>query len=84
MARRSCGAEKARQTLPDLISRARRGETTIITRHGRPCAAIVPIGEVQAERRAPSILTLEGSAKGKGYWGADPADWIDRMRDEWK
>ena len=38
------GAEEARNELRDLLTAAEKGRATIITRHGRPVAALVPIG----------------------------------------
>ena len=46
------GAEEARNQLPDLLEAAEKGRSTIITRHGRPVAALVPIeatGKLAAE-----------------------------------
>ena len=37
------GAEEARNQLPDLLAAAEQGRSTIITRHGRAVAALVPI-----------------------------------------
>ncbi len=53
-------ARTARSRLGDLIDRALRGETTVITRHGKEVAAVVPAGalrrlrllEDEADRRA--------------------------------
>ena len=47
------GAEEARNELPDLLAAAEKGRATIITRHGRPVAALVPIGAVR-RRRSPA------------------------------
>jgi antitoxin (DNA-binding transcriptional repressor) of toxin-antitoxin stability system len=33
------GAEEARKQLPELLDAAEKGESTVITRHGRPVAA---------------------------------------------
>jgi prevent-host-death family protein len=38
------GAEEARNQLPHLLDAAEKGESTIISKHGRPVAALVPIG----------------------------------------
>jgi prevent-host-death family protein len=81
------GAEEARKTLPTLLERAERGQATIITRHGRRVAAIVPIGQYDAyvnslqrsEQR--SLLPLRGS--GVGLWGEDSTRTIRELRDEW-
>jgi prevent-host-death family protein len=35
--------EEARAQLPDLLTAAEQGQSTIITRHGKPVAALVPI-----------------------------------------
>ena len=76
----SRGAEEARQQLPAILSAAASGRTTIITRHGRSVAAVVPASAVQ--RRVPvSLLALAGT--GSGMWGRGSACTIARMRDEW-
>ncbi|MGH8115313.1 MAG: type II toxin-antitoxin system prevent-host-death family antitoxin [Rhodanobacteraceae bacterium] len=76
----SKGAEEARQQLPAILSAAESGRTTIITRHGRSVAAVVPASAVN--RRAPaSLLALAGT--GRGMWGRASARTIARMRDEW-
>jgi len=81
------GAEEARNTLPALLELAERGQATIITRHGRRVAAIVPIdqyeGYLDALRRSQqrSLLPLSGS--GVGLWGEDSTQTIRKLRDEW-
>ena len=45
------GAEEARNRLPDLLEAAEKGRSTIITRHGRPVAALVPLDEYAATGR---------------------------------
>lgn len=80
------GAEEARNTLPALLDLAERGEPTVISRHGRPVAAIVPIALYEAIQRAQqpkqrSLLSLSGS--GVGLWGEDSTRTIREMRDEW-
>lgn len=76
----SKGAEEARQQLPAILSAAESGRTTIITRHGRSVAAVVPAAAVK--RRNPvSLLALAGT--GRGMWGRNSARAIAEMRDEW-
>jgi prevent-host-death family protein len=75
------GAEEARNELPDLLAAAERGRSTIITRHGRPVAALVPIGACDAAVRQPSLLPLQGS--GRGLWGKNSTQTIRRLRREW-
>ena len=79
---RRVGSEYARQHLAELLERAARGETTIVTRREAPLAAIVPLeAMVTEEAGAPSILALSGS--GAGLWGDDPAAWVADAREEW-
>jgi antitoxin (DNA-binding transcriptional repressor) of toxin-antitoxin stability system len=76
----SKGAEQARQQLPAILAEAALGRTTLITRHGRTVAAVVPASAVNAAKPA-SLLALAGT--GKGLWGKDSTRAIDRLRDEW-
>lgn len=75
------GAEEARQQLPAILAAAAAGQTTVITRHGREIAAVVPAAAVKTARPA-SLLALAGS--GRALWGADSRKTIARLRDEWK
>lgn len=81
MAKKSYGAEEARTKLPELLDRAHRGESTLITKHGRPFAAVVPAAKTLAVRPRLKLMTLAGS--GKGLWGKSSAKTIARLRDEW-
>lgn len=78
---RSVGAEHARQNLPELLDRARDGEVTIITKRGRPYAALVPVDRISPERPAASFAALAGS--GSGLWSDDPTEYVRRIREEW-
>jgi len=76
------GAEQARNQLPDLLDAAENGRSTIITRHGRPVAALVPIAALgDAERRQQSLLPVAGS--GRGLWGKNSTRTLRRLRQEW-
>jgi prevent-host-death family protein len=75
------GAEEARNELPDLLAAAEKGRSTIITRHGRPVAALVPIEHYGTAVRQPSLLPLQGS--GRGLWGKNSTGMIRKLRDEW-
>jgi prevent-host-death family protein len=76
------GAEEARNQLPSLLEAAERGETTVITKHGKPVAALVPIEQLNATTKQMSLLPLKGS--GRGLWGPDSTKTIREMRDEWE
>jgi prevent-host-death family protein len=75
------GAEEARNQLPDLLEAAERGQSTIITRHGRPVAALMPIAAYGTALRQQSLMPVAGS--GRGLWGKDSARTVRKLRDEW-
>lgn len=65
-----------------LLVAAERGRSTIVTRHGRRIAAIVPVDCGVDLPRQKSLLRLAGS--GKGLWGKDSAKSQRRLRDAWR
>lgn len=75
------GVEEARQHLPAILSAAAAGRSTLITRHGRTVAAVVPPSMAKASRPLP-LTTLAGT--GEGLWGPHITRTIARLRDEWK
>jgi len=75
------GAEEARNQLPDLLAAAEQGRSTIITRHGRPVAALVPMSDFTGSSRQRPLQPLKGS--GVGLWGEDSASTLRDLRDEW-
>jgi prevent-host-death family protein len=75
------GSEDARNELPTLLEEAEGGRATIITRRGRPVAALVPLSQYHISHRQQSLLTLEGA--GRGLWGKNSAATIKKLRDEW-
>lgn len=75
------GAEEARNQLPDLLTAAENGRSTVITKHGRPVAAIVPMANLAGSPRQQSLLPAKGS--GCGLWGKDSGRALRDLRDEW-
>jgi prevent-host-death family protein len=75
------GSEEARNELPTLLEDAEGGQTTIITRRGKPVAALVPLAQYRTSHRQQSLLTMKGS--GRGLWGKNSGGALDKMRDEW-
>jgi len=75
------GAEEARNQLPDLLEAAQRGRSTIITKHGRPVAALIPLEQYDVSGRQQPLVPLQGS--GRGLWGKDSARTLNDLRDEW-
>ena len=76
------GVEDACKQLPVLLAEAEKGRATIITRHGRSIAAIVPVERAAGGQRQKSLAGLAGS--GKGMWGKNSAKTLRRLRDEWR
>jgi prevent-host-death family protein len=74
------GAEEARNRLPELLDEAEKGRSTIITKHGRPVAALVPIATFNAAVQQQPLTPLAGS--GAGLWGPDSRGAIAGLRDE--
>ena len=75
------GSEEARNELPSLLEEAEGGRATIITRRGRPVAALVPLSQYKEGHGQQSLLNLEGSAR--GLWGRNSTATIRKLRDEW-
>lgn len=80
MAKKTYGSEEARIMLPKLLERAHHGKVSVITKRGKPYAAIVSAEAAAANRPRLPILALEGS--GRGLWG-DAARFVSELRDEW-
>ena len=75
------GAEEARNQLPKLLDAAANGRSTIITKHGRAIAALVPLEAHDAAIRQRPLAPLAGS--GAGLWGKDSRRALRKLRDEW-
>jgi prevent-host-death family protein len=76
------GAEEARKNFPTLVNRAAQGQVTVITKHGKACAALVPVSYLARPARTVDIRTLRGS--GKGLWGKSVRQAVSKMREEWE
>jgi prevent-host-death family protein len=76
------GSEEARRNFPTLVERAARGEPTLITKHGKPYAALVPASAISSRSAGADLRSLRGT--GKGLWGRSARRTIARMRDEWR
>lgn len=81
------GLEQARAQLPHIASEAHAGYASVITRHGKPVAVVVPVAQwVQTQQPPPpagsGLLALRGS--GQGLWGDDAAHTVADLRGEWE
>ncbi|MFZ0590748.1 MAG: type II toxin-antitoxin system prevent-host-death family antitoxin [Bryobacteraceae bacterium] len=76
---REIQASEAKAHLPQLLDEVERGETLIITRHGRPIARIVP----EANRRQEQIdKAIEGIIGLRKRTGKITVDELRSARDE--
>lgn len=78
------GLEQCRIKLPAMAALAHSGSPSIITRHGKPYAALVSVHALEkatASQRKTSLLALAGT--GQGLWGKSPSKTIADLRDEW-
>ena len=73
-------ANQARRQLSTLLDAAERGQRTVITRNGRPLAALVPLGAADCRPLQRSLLPLSGT--GRGLYGGDGATALREARDE--
>ena len=78
---RQMSAEQARNQLPQLLEDAAHGRATIITRRGRPVAALVPLAAYHGSRKQKSLLDLVGS--GRDLWGRTSSVTMAKLRKEW-
>jgi prevent-host-death family protein len=58
-------AYEAKTHLPRLLRAAERGETVIITRHGRPVAQLGPVGDQRREEVAEVIARMKRARAGR-------------------
>lgn len=79
------GLEQARAKLPHIAAEARAGHVSVITRHGEPVAAVVPVSFLRAQQagkvRKGGILALRGT--GSHMWPEGAGRAVADMRDEW-
>jgi prevent-host-death family protein len=79
------GLEQARAQLPHIAAEAGAGHVSVITRHGKAIAVVVPVDQWQQQmerRRGSSLMSLRGT--GKGLWKGGAAKAVAVLRDEWE
>lgn len=76
------GAEEARAQLPELLTAAQQGRHTIITRHGKPVAVLMPASAIPQGPGQIPLTSLAGT--GRGLWGPDSRQTIRELKDEWE
>ena len=68
---REVQASEAKAHLPQLLDAVERGETIVITRHGRPIARIVPEAQRRQEEIDRAIAGIEGLRRRTGKIGVE-------------
>ncbi len=80
------GLEQARAQLPLIAAEAQAGYSSVITRHGKPLAVVVPVDQWQTEQgrrvQVGGILALRGT--GRGLWPQGAANAVAQLRQEWQ
>ena len=77
------GLEQARAQLPHIASEAAAGSSSVITRHGKPVAVVVPVELWESVQSRPiNVLALRGT--GRGLWPQGAAQAVAALRDEWE
>jgi prevent-host-death family protein len=79
------GLEQARAQLPHIASEAVAGYTSVITRHGKPVAVVLPVATWEAQQQAsrPPVRVLGLRGTGRGLWPHGGAKEVAQLRDEW-
>jgi prevent-host-death family protein len=72
----------AKNRLPELIDRALKGESVVITRHGRPVAELKPIPKPAHKVSAAALDWLAERRVGVAFAEQDAGAFVSRMRDE--
>ena len=62
------GTYKAKTHLPRLLDDVARGETIVITKHGKPVAKLVPYGEANREARHHVVEAMRALAQDVPPW----------------
>lgn len=79
------GLEQARAQLPLIAAEAAAGYSSVITRHGKPVAVVVPVAQWRDQQaralRQGGLLALRGT--GRGLWPEGAARSVVKLRDEW-
>jgi prevent-host-death family protein len=79
------GLEQARAQLPLIASEAVAGYTSVITRHGKPVAVVIPVDQWRDQQarslRQSGVLALRGT--GRGLWPDGAAASVAQLRDVW-
>ncbi len=84
----SIGLFEAKTHLSELVARAERGEEVVITRHNKPVAKLVPIGDVPPQvlkRRRKALARMQAvgaevASRGGPITREEILDWVQEGR----
>jgi prevent-host-death family protein len=74
------GAFEAKTHLSNLLDQVERGETVVITRHGKPVARLVPMTGSSMDDRRRAIAQLKELRKGQTLGGLAVRELVDHGR----
>lgn len=77
---RMIGAFEAKNRLSELLQAVENGEEVTITRHGRPVARLVPVGQSDREKVREAIAWLKEFRKHHSLDGLSIKDLINEGR----
>jgi prevent-host-death family protein len=77
---RTIGAFEAKNRLSELLQTVENGEEVTITRHGRPVARLVPVGQSDREKVREAIEWLKRTRKERSLGGIKIKDLINEGR----
>ena len=74
------GAYEAKTHLPRLLAEVERGATVTITRHGRPVARLVPVGNAGSQSVEELVQEMRDARAGRSLGGAGVRDLVEEGR----
>jgi prevent-host-death family protein len=72
----------AKAHLSDLLERAEKGESVVITRHGKPVVEFKPVAQVGRPMTAVDLAWLRANRVELEVPDDDPRNIVERMRDD--
>ncbi|WP_158272811.1 type II toxin-antitoxin system prevent-host-death family antitoxin [Limnohabitans sp. T6-5] len=72
--------------MPHIATEAVAGYSSVITRHGKPVAVVVPVAQWRDQQartfQQAGVLALRGT--GRGLWTEGASQAVADLRDEWQ
>ncbi len=71
------GAYEAKTHLPQLLVRVQQGERFVITKHGKPVAELVPVGDSDVDLARDAIASLHATKEALRQRGVRTSDLLE-------